>query len=187
MSLKILFNAFLFIIIISSKIAFCQSQKSLLELCNESDDIVVAEIIDIESSYNESVGRIISTISLKIDEHIKSSWLRNNREFTMIYPGGVYGDIIQIIPDAPCFSQSEETILFLKKRFTSDKAFIYVYGLSQGKFNIVKDNKNNKYVLRDSGLDYLLISPSLQHDVIQLHSTTKISKTDFISMIKSLL
>ncbi len=89
-----------------------QTKMSLLELCNESDEVIIATINNIESTYNYSNGRIISTISLVIDEYLKSNYLSNIREFQMIYPGGKYRDIIQIIPDAPHFNLYEKAIFF---------------------------------------------------------------------------
>lgn len=187
MYLKLICRSILFFIAFFSEIIVCQPQKSLIELCNQSDEIIVAEITQIQSTFNSSNGRIISTIDLKIDEHLKSNYLKNAQEFQIIYPGGEFGNIIQIIPDAPRFKKNEKTVLFLKRRDAGEMKFFYVFGLSQGKFNIVKDVDNNEYVLRDSGQDYLQISPLITQDIIRFNTIEKKSKAGFISLIKSLL
>lgn len=73
MKLKLICKYFLLFMIYSPVPLISQAQYSLLELCKESDDIIVAEITQIKSSYNNSNGRITTKIFLKIDERIKSN------------------------------------------------------------------------------------------------------------------
>lgn len=187
MDLKLICKSFLLLMVYYSATLLSQPQNSLLELCNGSDEIIVAEIMQMESSYNNSSGRITSKISLKVVESIKSNYLKNVKEFQMLYPGGEYGDIIQIIPEAPRFKKGEKTILFLKRHNTVQKKFFYVFGLSEGKFNIVNDDYSNEYVLRDSGQDYLTISTLMNQEVVRMNTVERMLKKDFIYLIKSLL
>lgn len=187
MNLKFICKYFLLIIIYSSIPLFSQAQYSLLDLCKGSDEIIVAEITQIKSSYNNSSGRITSKITLKIDERVKSNYLKNIQEFELVYPGGEYADIIQIIPGAPRFKKGEKTILFLKRHNTAQKKFFYVFGLSEGKFNIISDGNGHEYILRDSGNDNLIISTLMNQEIIRMNSVERISKKDFINLIKSLL
>ncbi|MGK9370156.1 hypothetical protein ACSSWA_14760 [Melioribacter sp. Ez-97] len=187
MKFKLICKYFLLFMIYSSVPLISQAQYSLLELCKESDDIIVAEITQIKSSYNNSNGRITTKISLKIDERIKSNYLKNIQEFELVYPGGEYGDIIQIIPGAPRFKKGEKTILFLKRNNIAQKKFLYVFGLSEGKFNIINDGNGNEYILRDSGNDNLIISTLMKKEIILMNSVERVSKKDFINLIKSLL
>lgn len=187
MKLKLICKYLFLFLIYSSASLLSQAQYSLLKLCKESDDIIVAEITQIKSSYNNSSGIITSKISLKIDERVKSHYLKNIQEFELVYPGGEYAGIIQIIPGAPRFKKGEKTILFLKRHNTAQKKFFYVFGLSEGKFNIISDGNGNEYILRDSGNDNLTISTLMNQEIIRMNSVERMSKKDFIYLIKSLL
>jgi len=161
-----------------------EKHLTLKELCDISEDIVVVNTLDVNSTFNQSSGRITMNISFRIKEKIKTNNFKHKQEFNLVYPGGEYGNIIQIIPGAPTFIDNENTILFLKKRNAGKKTFYYIVGTSEGKFDI--DSKKN-YIIRNSGDELLQKDVKNKGDIVDFSSTKKILKKDFIELIKKYL
>lgn len=100
----------------------------LNSLVANSDVIVVAQVIDIESALEED-GRVYTSITFRADESLKG---HPGKEFSIRQVGGRVGDIATYVPGMPDFHVDERVFLFL----SSVDSHPVVTGMAQGKFQI---------------------------------------------------
>lgn len=167
-----------------SDILFASSMKNynFVELVNKSDLIVYGKIISIKS-YKKEKGRIYSDIIFRVIRIYKGQY-NDTDDISFTYLGGTLDGITTTVLEYPQFIQNQESILFLiKNSQKSNKQNKYtIIGLSQGKFNIYHDDKNNYYVIRDRFADYTL-EIIKNGNRVYINNRNKIPLNDFISYL----
>jgi hypothetical protein len=113
-------------------------KMSLEELSREASSIVVGEVIDAQSQWED--GNIYTYVTVSVERYVKGV---GNREVTIKVLGGTVGDITQWVSDVPVFQIGERAILFLKGEF------FQIIGWRQGKFSVVNSEVMVENVLVD--------------------------------------
>jgi len=108
-------------------------ELTLKDLCEQSSDIIIAEVVSAQSYKEEN--RIYTKVELGVIDKIKGRF-RKFDKFNLTQYGGTVNGITTIVVGAPNFIVGEKSVLFLLERnsIRGGKNFI-VLGLSQGKFN----------------------------------------------------
>lgn len=129
-----------FLLTLSSAAAATVVQLDLPRLVDESDVIVVAEVVDTSAELGTS-GRVYTTITFNTDDTVKGE---PGEEFTIRQVGGTVDDIATHVPGMPHFEPDQRVFLFIST-FDERPA---VTGLSQGRFDVVTDpDDGTQYVV----------------------------------------
>jgi hypothetical protein len=115
-------------------------QKSLDDLADEADVVVLGEVTDI-TSYQDDDG-IYTIVTLEVEQAIKGE---TGQEVEVRVPGGEVNGIGLWVEDAPIFQTGERVVVFLEET----NAALEVCGWSEGKFTIEGD----RVVKLDQSLD----------------------------------
>ncbi len=178
--LIILSSLFLFI---TSVYTSSQIELSLKELCDKSDNIIIARVISSQSYFVQNEKRIFTDISIQILETLKGGLKPfGNIKFTVL--GGTVNGVTTLVLEAPIFRVGEESILFLSSVFLPNNRKNYVVsGFSQGKFNIFTDQVPGVKKVKREQIQTPL---KLERNVSPILLTNKdaIPLKDFISNIK---
>ncbi|MDD5766293.1 MAG: hypothetical protein PHW79_08640 [Candidatus Marinimicrobia bacterium] len=145
-----IFSLVLFCLMKTSVNASTLSELTLKDLCDNSSDIVIAEVISRVSYLKKDEKRIYTTIKIHITEKLKGE-ITASEEISLKVIGGSVDGITTLVIGAPSFNVGEKSILFLNKIVAKngDKNYV-VTGLSQGKFNIFSDSESKTdKVVRD--------------------------------------
>ena len=86
---------------------------SIEQLAKRADRVVIGEVQELSSSWNEERTCINTTIKLAVEENIKGS--DSTVALDVLVPGGKVGKDTIMVSNAPIFSASERVLLFLKK------------------------------------------------------------------------
>jgi hypothetical protein len=125
-------------------------ELTLKDLCDNSSDIVIVNVVSIRSYLKEGEKRIFTRIEMQILDNLKGE-LNVSEKIILKVCGGSINGITTFVVGAPTFNVGDRSILFLSKTVLIDgnRTFL-VTGLSQGKFNIFTDSetKTDK-VVRD--------------------------------------
>src|SRR3989338_5167717 len=121
---------FLMCIVLFNRPALClMVHIPLSRLVQESDAIVIGEVVDKESRQGPDI--CISTyVTIQIEQTLKGTL----QETVLVeIPGGKVRDICLMVSDTPEFEKDEQALVFLKQK----KPGVYIVrGLFQGKFTI---------------------------------------------------
>lgn len=102
------------------------------ELARRSDAVIVAKALTSYVTRSDS-GAIETVTRLAIDDVIRGP-LAAESTMEVVEPGGVFGDLVQVIPGVPRFVPGERTVLFLRRSAPSRWS---VTDLALGKFSLV--------------------------------------------------
>lgn len=147
---------------------FCSSSLFATTAVMLSDDdliissraIVRAQVLAVESQFDENHERIYTYVTLHLQEVFKGP-LSLSQEIVLRQPGGRVGDSIQYIYGAPEFTPGESLVLYLN---TADDGALRVAHLFMGKFSIVRDEKTGqRFVQRLMG-DVKTLSRNVERD-----------------------
>jgi hypothetical protein len=112
------------------------------ELITEADRVVTVTLKEPgKSAWDSEFKRIYTTYSFEVEEDLTGTGEKN---FDLVQPGGEVEDIAQRADGFPTFNPGDRVVLFLRK---SDAGY-RVVGLSQGVFELRKDNGVEKLVQR---------------------------------------
>jgi hypothetical protein len=100
------------------------------EMVTASEAIVHGRVVEVHSQLTSDRTRIVSYVTLDIDDAIKGSF---RESVTFRVPGGQVGRYRRIIVGAPQFERGDEVVVFLSARGPS---IPYIFGLSQGLFRV---------------------------------------------------
>ncbi len=116
-----------------------QIELSLRDLCERSNNIILARVISTQSFFNDKEKRILTNIKVEVTENFKGELKpSSNLVFTVL--GGTVNGTSTFVLDAPTFNVNEESILFLSSvNLPNNQKNHVVVGLSQGKFNVSID------------------------------------------------
>lgn len=125
-------------------------ELTLSDLCKESSDIVVVEVVSTQSYIVEAKNRIYTTIELKILDKVKGQFEQNDKVSLKVFGGTVNG-ITTIAVGAPMFIKGEKSVIFLEERTSiKDGQVFVVVGMGQGKFDInVDEATREERIVRD--------------------------------------
>ncbi len=131
------------------KVSALVVQKDVEQLTQESDLIVMGEVRNMESRWNDDRTLIYTYVTVFVSEYIKDdlalkqSNKNGDQEIVVRISGGKVGDISLIVSDTPEFKEGEEVFLFLRKG-NDLKASLNVAGLFQGKYTVEDGMIKNK-------------------------------------------
>ena len=112
-----------------------EQQKPIKELAREADVVAVGRVISLKSEWDEGKTRIITRVSLAVDEYLKEGNERS-RTITIVTLGGEVGEVGELYTHVPTFRQSEQVAVFLRKDAKGDYR---VSGGTQGKYSIERN------------------------------------------------
>ena len=157
----------------------------LRDLATLSDFIVRGKVVHIET-YENQPGRRYSNIYFHITTCYKNKSLEGQDIVLTIF-GGTIGRSTVITTVYPQFNENQESILFLKRYLPKDqiKYQFYVIGLTQGKFNIIKEN-GQEFLLRDkfAGMEIKILTNNV---VSELSNNSKIPLNDFLGNLNNFI
>jgi hypothetical protein len=123
----------------------------LKKMCVESNHIVIARMISMNSYWGPNHQKIYTDITLEISDKIKGQLQKGDR-IKMTLAGGTVEGITTLVMGGPRFVDGQESVLFIAEKISarSGKKYFKLYGLSHGKFDIFTDpTTNEKRVIRD--------------------------------------
>jgi hypothetical protein len=112
------------------------------ELTKRADHIAVADVISVQSAWDQSHKKIFTTIELSVVESWKGG-AKPASHITVVQPGGTVGDIAMTVFGMSQFTPGERTLVFL--RGTTGAAG--VVGMSQGKRPMSRDAGSGKWTV----------------------------------------
>lgn len=122
-------------------------EMSLEEMVGESDEIIIAETTSMNSYTRLNGTRIYTDIHFKVRQKIKGK-VGENEELKLTIYGGTVNGITTYVVGGPQFVTEQTYLLFFKATVVPPfKTKYSVVGLSQGKFEIMKDPSTNQQVI----------------------------------------
>jgi len=133
------------------------SQASLVmaldttELTKRADHIAVADVVSVQSAWDQAHKKIYTTIDLSVVESWKGG-MQPASHITVVQPGGTVGDIAMTVFGMSHFTPGERTLVFLRGTPTAAG----VVGMAQGKRPMLRDAVSGKWtvgVASNAGLE----------------------------------
>ncbi len=126
-------------------------RKSIKELTSQADSILIGEVKEMESRWNEERTLIYTYVTISVSQYTKTlSGVGEVQEIMVKVPGGEVGDMGLKVSDTPQFREGEEVFLFLKM----EKLPLFsVTGLFQGKYTIEENRVKNRILGLEVPLD----------------------------------
>jgi len=112
------------------------------ELTKRADHIAVADVLSVQSAWDQSHKKIFTTIELSVVESWKGG-TQPASHITVVQPGGTVGDIAMTVFGMSHFTPGERTLVFL--RGTTGAAG--VVGMAQGKRPMTRDAASGKWTV----------------------------------------
>jgi len=168
------------ILLIASLGATTVEKLSLEDLVQKAQKIIVGRCLSTESRWNEKSTLILTYSKFAVGENLKS---HSNGSLTVVTVGGSVGGITQTVSGMPQFVPNEEAVLFLEP---SKDHHWQIVGLSQGKFQIVKDLRTGyKEVIHS--LSGLQLYDTSTHTLSSQAKPYRVPLDDLIVGIKNLI
>jgi hypothetical protein len=117
-------------------------QRSLEQLTNESDAVVVGKVAALASEWNDSKSRIQTRVTIAVDQNVKGD--ASMRSITVLVPGGEVGSVGEVYSHSPRFLRDEAVVVFAKK---SAEGFYQVSEGTKGKYTIIKDETSGASIV----------------------------------------
>ncbi len=112
------------------------------ELTKRADHIAVADVLSVQSAWDQAHKKIFTTIELSVVESWKGG-AQPASHLTVVQPGGAVGDIAMTVFGMPQFTPGERLLVFL--RGTTGAAG--VVGMAQGKLPMTRDAASGKWTV----------------------------------------
>jgi hypothetical protein len=112
------------------------------ELAKRAGHITVADVLSVQSAWDQSHKKIFTTIELSVVESWKGG-AQPASHITVVQPGGTVGDISMTVFGMPQFTVGERVLVFL--RGTTGAAG--VVGMAQGKLPMTRDASSGKWTV----------------------------------------
>lgn len=96
--------------------------------------ILVGKVEALQSRWNDDRSLILTDVRLSVEQVVKGS--ADQKEITVVVPGGQVGDVGQTVSAVPRFAEGERVLLFLER---DEKGAFQVVGGLQGKKAIEGD------------------------------------------------
>jgi len=114
-------------------------QKTIEQLSDQSDLVVVGKVSEIHSKWNKDKSRIYTDVTVDVEEFVKGG--ESGRTIVVTHPGGEVGGVGEWYSYAPKFTKDEEVLLFAKRDKENN---LQVTQGQEGKFRITKDEVTGK-------------------------------------------
>jgi hypothetical protein len=112
------------------------------ELAKRADLIAVADVLSVQSAWDQRHVKILTTIELSVVESWKGS-AQPASHITVVQPGGTVGDVAMVVFGLSQFTPGERTLVFLRGKTTSAG----VVGMSQGKRPMRRDAATGRWTV----------------------------------------
>jgi hypothetical protein len=112
------------------------------ELAKRADLIAVADVLSVQSAWDQRHVKILTTIQLSVVETWKGS-AQPASHITVVQPGGTVGDVAMVVFGLSQFTPGERTLVFLRGKTTSAG----VVGMSQGKRPMRRDAATGRWTV----------------------------------------
>jgi hypothetical protein len=112
------------------------------ELTKRADHVAVADVVSVESAWDEGHHKILTTIDLSVVESWKGGALPASH-LTIVQPGGTVGDIAMVVFGLSQFVPGERTLVFLRGKTSAAG----VVGMAQGKRAMRRDLATGKWMI----------------------------------------
>jgi len=123
-----------------------QKQKTVDELTNVAEVVAVGRVTAMKSEWDEGKTRIITRVTLAVDEYLKEGNERS-KAVTIVTLGGEIGEVGEMYTHVPTFRQSEHVVVFLRKDSRGDYR---VAGGTQGKYSIERNPESGNLIVAGS-------------------------------------
>lgn len=143
-------------------VAFAGSATTLIAmdvpaLTRASDLVVRGTVMRVESRWTQDKSRIMTDSELVVSQVLKGNLTSNT--VVVMQPGGVVGDVGQLVHGVAKFNVGDEVVVFLEKR--GDRAF--VVGLAQGRFLV--DRSGDRPMVRGGEEELFLVDAKTHQPV----------------------
>jgi hypothetical protein len=112
------------------------------ELTKRADHIAVADVLTVQSAWDQAHKKIFTTIELSVVESWKGG-AKPASHITVMQPGGTVGDIAMTVFGIPQFTPGERGLFFLR----GTPAAAGVVGMAQGKRPMLRDATSGKWTV----------------------------------------
>ncbi len=165
-----------------------EKSLTLKELCTESSDIIIGTPVAISSHKSQNGKNVYSLIDISVEKTLKGN-LEQNSVIRMPMFGGTIDGITTFAVGFPRFSTKVKSIFFLQEKsepieaLNGPQQIFLITGLSQGKFDIVQDNREQILLRNYEG------SLKLENvgKVVSLSKENNVTAVRMISFIKDFL
>jgi hypothetical protein len=131
--------------IVSPSTALSQSGAPATEdLARRADVVVVGKVTGVTSEWSSDRSRIVSRVTVSIDQHIKGDESQNS--VTISTPGGEVGGVGEVYSHMPRFKMDEQVIVFAAK---DQRGVLRVVGGDEGKLTVTKDEVTGLQMVSD--------------------------------------
>lgn len=130
-------------------------------LTRASDLVVRGTVVRVEPRWTEDKRRIITDSEILVSEVLKGNL--TGKTVVVMQPGGVIGDVGQMVHGTAKFSLGDEVVVFLEKR--GERAF--VVGLAQGRFLV---DRSGPTAMVKGGEDDLFLVDAKTHQPVEAPS-----------------
>ncbi len=108
------------------------------QLTKASRTVIMGQVEDVNSQWNEAGDRIVTRATVAVEEIIRGDL--NEGQVIVEYEGGEVGEIGLKVSDSPSLIKGENVILVLEpKKETRDGLIRKIVGKAQGKYSIGED------------------------------------------------
>jgi len=108
------------------------------QLTKASQTVIMGQVEDVNSQWNEAGDRIVTRATVAVEEIIRGDL--NEGQVVVEYEGGEVGEIGLKVSDSPSLKKGENVILFLEPNEETRGGLIRkIVGKAQGKYSIGED------------------------------------------------
>lgn len=136
----------MFILVLTAALsaAFAQEkQKPVSDLAREADVVAVGRVTALKSEWDEGKTRIVTRVTLSVDEYLKAGSERS-KSVTIVTLGGEVDEVGEFYTHVPTFRQSEAVVVFLKK---DTRGAYNISGGTQGKYSMERNPESGKMMV----------------------------------------
>jgi hypothetical protein len=123
-------------------------RMSVEDMAAAAEMVVVGEVTEVKSSWNDANTTIHTFTIFKIEQCIKGTC---GETVALKQRGGTVGEMTLYIPGMPQFSKGLKALLFLEPDPEGEPGFYYVVGMCQGMFVIETDVETGKQTAVQQG------------------------------------
>jgi hypothetical protein len=155
---------------------------SLEELTHRSEDVWLARCVGESSRYDDR-GRIVTDLTLSLDDSMKGRH-RRGEETVITVLGGVVGDVGMQVPGEARMAVGDEALVFVR---TARDGRRHAVGLSQGVLPVRRDSGRPMVHPGSSGLHLVRGTPGARMDPAQGALTGPVPLDEMVSRVRTIV
>ncbi len=129
-----------FVLLLAARVeATTLLRMSVEDMTAAAEAVVVGEVTDVKSSWNEAQTTIYTVVVFKVDQCLAGTC---QDAFLIKQRGGTVGEMTLHIPGMPQFTKGQKALVFLEPDPEGVPGFFYVVGMCQGIFDIETDGQS---------------------------------------------